>query len=330
MVHTNNYLESDFVSAPVDIETFLMDPNYLGTTYGKNLYPYWLDKLKKIFPTPLSSSCYEVMLAGSIGSGKTYAICGGILYDLYRLTLLKDPQKKWLILPSTPIQIGIIISPNVDNSIISDIYLDCINLSPYFKKQLLPGKGDILEQDMFPNHIGFTYLSKATPIIGRAFIGAILDDGIIDNVLYDHKTVLTIKNPLELYTSIKRRMITRFMGATGETPGRMWSITYPGSKLYSFIKKNVYGSSTMFIEPTIWDVQGFKGIYCGDKFLVYLGTKTEEPRIIKESENTYDSSLVISVPIEYYGDFEKNTIGALKDLAGILPQYDETWKINKV
>ena len=57
---------AEYSEVPVDIETFLTDDNYLGLAWkdatGKSkLYPFWLDRLKELFPSPAksSSTCRE-------------------------------------------------------------------------------------------------------------------------------------------------------------------------------------------------------------------------------------------------------------------------------
>ena len=49
---------ADYVEIPVDIETFLTDPKYLGrgviNEEGKfTVFPYWVNLLKEIYPTNL-------------------------------------------------------------------------------------------------------------------------------------------------------------------------------------------------------------------------------------------------------------------------------------
>ena len=65
-------LAEGYESVPVDIDTFLNDPFYLGQIYGNGqVYPYWLDALHKVFPNPLYSPYEEVCVTGCIGAGKT-------------------------------------------------------------------------------------------------------------------------------------------------------------------------------------------------------------------------------------------------------------------
>ena len=64
----NEMLETDYDEIPVDIDTFLTDPRYLGkfTNNGKNLtYRKWPEALREWFPNPLAPSPYvEIALTG--------------------------------------------------------------------------------------------------------------------------------------------------------------------------------------------------------------------------------------------------------------------------
>lgn len=90
-------LYEDYEELPVDIDTFLYDPRYLGkglidTDGRKTVYPYWVDTLKKIFPDPYKPAAYNTLaLTGAIGLGKSFeaVLCG--LYELHRMLCLKDP-----------------------------------------------------------------------------------------------------------------------------------------------------------------------------------------------------------------------------------------------
>ena len=68
----NNLILQDYDEIPVDIETFLRDPKYLGkgliNEEGKfTVYTYWLNLLKEIFPDPLKPATYNTLaLSGAI------------------------------------------------------------------------------------------------------------------------------------------------------------------------------------------------------------------------------------------------------------------------
>ena len=66
----------DYDELPVDIDTFLKDPQYLGQglvddTGRFTVFPYWVDVLKKVFPSPFQPPKYNFLaLSGGIGVGK--------------------------------------------------------------------------------------------------------------------------------------------------------------------------------------------------------------------------------------------------------------------
>ena len=87
----NNLVLSEYKEAPVDIETFLHDPLYLGkglyTEEGKfTVFPYWVDTLKKLFPNNIDTNYNTLVLSGGIGLGKAQ--------PLNSLVLTEDGYKK--------------------------------------------------------------------------------------------------------------------------------------------------------------------------------------------------------------------------------------------
>ena len=305
----------DFVSAPVDIETFIKDPQYLGGVLCDGIYPYWLEQLKKIYEQPAVSQYNEILLAGALGAGRSLAAIVGFLYELYIVTLAKDPHKTWVLLPTTRIELAIITAGDNCNTLLADRILDCINLSPYFKSILLPNKGDALESDMFPNHIGITF--KHRGFLGKAIFGAIVDDSCFpqEQPLCD-KWLGAIT---ELYVTIWRRSFARF-GGMGRS--RMWLAVSSDSPLYSLVearrKYGEGGTGVFYVAPSIWEVQAFKKVYCGDTFSVFVGSDTEQPRIVTDIDDLVKhKDKIIQVPVEYHPDFEQGISTALQELGGI-------------
>lgn len=312
--------QQDLVATPVDIETFVKDPQYLGDIVGDVIYPYWLEQFKKIYAasegSPFFLSEYsEVLFAGALGAGRSFAAIVGLLYELYILTLVKDPHKKWTLLPTTPIDLAV-ITADASNTLLSDRILDCINVSPYFKSILLPNKGSALESDMFPNHVGLAIVANNRFLLGRAIFGAIVDDSCFP----PEKPLcgLWFKNISELYTRSWLRGFSRF-GCAGTTPFRMWVAVASSSPLYALVdERRKRGYDIYYVSPSIWETQAFKGVYCGDTFSVFVGSDTEPPKIVTDMNDLVKyKDKVIQVPVEYHLYFEKNIRAAVQDLAGI-------------
>lgn len=89
----------DYEEVPVDIETFVMDEDYLGKSVGDHLYPFWMDVLKTLFAP--GAKYFECILSGAIGIGKTTVADVGLAYMLYKLLALKHPQEFYGLTPSS-------------------------------------------------------------------------------------------------------------------------------------------------------------------------------------------------------------------------------------
>lgn len=456
-------LAEGYESVPVDIETFVNDPQYLGQLFAGNVYPYWMERLKKIYPNPFYSPAQEILITGCIGAGKsvtfytqvccedthklakdvtlndkvlgtdgcyypvlgifpqgvlhTYTLdvqlqspdgepedepydsvttsddhiwtvyengdkkdmltseiveglkagrtfclptlygdpgryfCGwhdagfqecvcfhvgspdhlfavnngtfthnttvsliGILYDLYRITLLRNPHKKWHLIPTTHIVFTLITATmDLAGVVLADQIIDAISASPYFCSKLMPGKGDHIDEDMFPHRVGISFGSRQRHSMGKAVIGAILDEANFQDAVADQ----AVKN----YNSIKRRMESRFMSKGGELPCRLWIVssrTDNASFLESHIDANRNNPKAFIYEPAIWEIKAHLGIYSGKTFPVFIGSDVEQPRIL-HSEKEMDDYMgrTIQVPVELQESFENNLPGALQDLAGV-------------
>lgn len=264
---------------------------------------------------PLSSGVVvKNCVTGAIGIGKSTISILGVLYDLYRVTLLKDPHKKFKLIPTTPIVVTLITATmDLAGAVLADQLIDVIGSSPYFRSKLLPGKGDRIDEDMFPHHVGIAYGSRMRHSLGKAVIGAIIDEANFQNAVADQ----AVQN----YNSIRRRMFSRFMTKGGEVPCRMWVVSSRNegtSFLESHIDAERGNPKVAIYEPSIWEVQAHKGIYSGATFPVFIGSDVEQPKIITSEKEMDDyQGRVIQVPVEYRKDFENNLPGALQDLAGV-------------
>lgn len=56
---------SDYEEIPVNIDTFIDDPRYLGNSLGHSIYPFWRRQLRNIFAPGAENT--EIILTGGIG-----------------------------------------------------------------------------------------------------------------------------------------------------------------------------------------------------------------------------------------------------------------------
>ena len=99
---------ADFNEIPVDIETFIKDPKYLGNAWTDSeghlkLYTYWLDVLKDLFPDNLSCSVNNFIESGARGLGKSEVAVTTMLYLMYRVMCMKNPLQYYGMKPTEKI-----------------------------------------------------------------------------------------------------------------------------------------------------------------------------------------------------------------------------------
>ena len=84
---------ADYKEIPVDIDTFLNSPAYLGLTNreGQAVYPFWRKELQTVFNA--GNKYYEWIFTGATRIGKSSTAITATAYMLYRLMCLRDPQK---------------------------------------------------------------------------------------------------------------------------------------------------------------------------------------------------------------------------------------------
>ena len=123
---------------PVDIETFLKDKKFLGSGLinpdGKfTVFPYWVKKLKEIFPTNLDTAYNTLVLTGGIGLGKSLIATICILYLLYRMLCLKDPYLHYGLQPIDKITFSLLnITIDAAKGVAWDKMQSLLQSSPWF------------------------------------------------------------------------------------------------------------------------------------------------------------------------------------------------------
>ena len=310
-----------YKSTLVDIDKFIHDPFYLGNVFmssdGKRdkIFPIWIEALEEIFPIPYFSPFSEIGFGGPIGSGKTSISRIILLYDLYKLLMLTNPFEKFNFIESD----AIIIALFTANLTLADIVLyepfrTLIRRSPFFKSWLKMGRRDMEEGPIrFPNKIEIVAGSRFSHALGQAIFTAMLDEVNFQGALKNQA--------LDSYTSLSRRMESRFMEIGGTVPGHLILISSKKEEnafLDDHIDKNRNRPDFKVYEYPIWEVRKHTGIYSGITFPIFVGDRARSPKILKEDEvSKYPSDLVIRPPMEYHNQFLTNIQKALADTAGI-------------
>ncbi|RLG76926.1 MAG: hypothetical protein DRO14_03075, partial [Thermoprotei archaeon] len=124
----------------------------------------------------------------------------------------------------------------------------------------------------------------------------------------------------EIFTSLLRRIQSRFMGSGGVIPGRIWVVSSEsdkGAALNRLVTQYKGKRGVLEVRASLWEVMPER--YSGETFKVFVGSETRPPEIIDKHNIKLlelEPDRVIDVPVEHYDDFKVDIHAALRDLAG--------------
>lgn len=301
---------SGYEDVPPTIHEFVDDSQFLGSMLGKGLFQVWRTVLHDIYPNQFYSPYMEIVLSGAIGTGKTTCAIAGVLYDLCKLSLIKNPQEKFKLLKSTIIIFAVI---NATKKLAEDVLFsqleEWIEASSFFRKLLNKSRG----RTRFPKGIDLLAGSRFDQTMGRAIVSSILDEANFQKKITNQAA--------DNYNSIRSRIATRFLRRGGVLPAHMWLVSSKSDEqswLQMHIEKVRGQQNVKIIEFPIWEVLQEKGIYSGKTFKMFVGDKIRDPFVVERPEKAIgiDDAFIIDIPIEHRQDFLNDPFRSLQDLAG--------------
>lgn len=314
--------DAEWVRTPVDMETFIKDPYFLGNTCDM-LYPKLQDDLTELF----SDGTYrEAIFTGAIGWGKTFTASIGICRMLYELSCMRDPHRSFGIAANSNISIVCLsVNEMLATKVAYENIANKIEASPYFQEHFPFSKTK--KELRFPSKIWVA--ARATTdnsVLGLNVIGGLLDETNFMAKKHSADPRFNIEGQAEvLYNAMQRRMRSRFE-RKGKLPGILFVVS---SKQTSedFTAKRVRdskGDPTLFVRDySLWDVKPSVH-YSGDWFHIVVGNESSPSRVLKPDEDPAvidrtlpEGCLLVEVPIEYKNDFDRDIDGSIRDLAGI-------------
>lgn len=201
----NTLLYSDYEEIPVDIETFLKTPKFLGRGLiddeGRfTVFPYWVEMLKKIYPDPLKPAKYNTLaLTGSIGIGKSFVAVLIGLYELYRMMCLKDPYVYYGLQPIDKISFAVMnITLDASRGVAWDKMQQLLQSSEWFMEKGTVS-GTVNEEWHPPKGIELIAGSLSRHIIGRAVFWCLDGDTEIATNLGDYKLSELVDKQIQVY-----------------------------------------------------------------------------------------------------------------------------------
>lgn len=309
---------TDYEEIPVSIDEFLSNDRYLGKVFdnGNSIYPFWKETLHRIFHEN-PDHAFEIALTGAIGLGKSTIAAIAMMYQMYKVLCLRDPQKFYRLTNNAPIVfVCLNLSLELAYSGLYAMIVSALQMSPWFLERC-DIRGKYTYTISFPKNVELLCASTVQHVIGKNVIMALMDE-----INFSNAPKGSQRSVLDMYRNIRRRIESRFM-IEGIIRGYIFLISSKNTEqdfLDTYIQ-SLKGSRTIIvIDKPVWEVKP-ASTYIGERFKVAVGDKTKESFIIGPTDNEDDliqkGYYIIEPPIEYKTAFEQDINDALKDIAGI-------------
>lgn len=315
---------------PVDMDTFLDDPYYLGES-SKTLYP----KIRADLKEALTSGRYrEMVLTGGIGYGKTTFISFAVARMLYEISCLRNPQESYGLSAGSEVVVALISkSLHVARQVMKTAVEDKIKISPYFQEHF-KGRAN-RDVTMYPNNVMLVIGScNSERVLGMNVVGGAMDEAnfmttkgqVIKQAGGDKKSIAQYDLAEKVYASLIRRVKSRFLKAAGDLPGIM-VLASSATTVNSFTDRKIkasHGDPAVFVRDYAnWEVKPQEN-FTGEKFEVMVGNGGLRSKILapntplSERRHLIEAGCrIIDVPMEYEEDFRRDLELAIRDIAGI-------------
>ncbi len=331
----------------VDIETWLSEEFYSGPS-AKQLYPYWKKAMIEVFNSP--ERVNEVIISGSIGTGKSTVACYMMIYRLYELSCYYPPQALYNLMTNTKILFAYFnITKDLAGQVGFAQIRDIIDTIPYFQTIFKRNDKKNSQLEWEQSHIYMKPASSSNDVIGMNLISFFIDeanffkgDGLqgTGNSINDAQS-----RAQDLYNSVRARGKSRFVVNNEDFTFNILvsSSMYESSFTATRIREGQGNPHVKVFEPRIWEVKN-TNTYSKNKFLVFSGNELIDPIICKTVSEVnyirahyklpesnaktpieaikdikdYDiTKRFIEVPDNFLSDFEANIIRSLQDIAGV-------------
>jgi hypothetical protein len=313
--------QAEYKRTPVDMKTFVTDPNFLGHTCD-NIYPKLLDDLVELF----EGGYHECIWTGSIGYGKTFTASIGVCRVIYELSCMKDPHRSFGLAKDSNISVvALSVSEMLATKVVFENVATKIDASPYFREHF-PFERTKKEL-RFPGNLWVaSRASTDTSALGLNTISAFIDESnfMAKAPKGTDPRVAGLDRAEVIYNAIKRRMKSRFE-KYGRLPGMLFIVSSKSTQ-DDFTARRIRESRedpTIFVRDyALWDVKP-EDYYSSNKFFVLGGNEQTPSRILADNEAEQirdtlpEGCVLVEAPEDFRPDFERDLEGALRDIAGV-------------
>ena len=325
----NSLIYQDYNEIPVDIETFLTDDRYLGIPskdkYGKSkVYPFWMEKLKELYPDNVTTSVNNFIASGARGLGKSETCVNYIMcYELYRDMCLRDVLDYYNLKKTDKVVYALMnIKKELAEEIAIDKFQNTVRQSPWFMERgVITGRTTKVWSPKPEYNIDIKIGSQSDDLIGLPVRFCFCDEVSFQrNQDIDKQK----QKAIDIIDTALGGMLTRFI-----VNGRNRSLLCLASSkrsdksfLEEHIKKKLASEpdNIIIVDKAVWEVKP-PGTFSKESFTVAVGNKFLVSQIIddKEQDNYIKKGYTrfIHPPVDLKAKFIDDMDRALCDYAGI-------------
>ena len=324
----DSLIYQDYREIPVDIETFLTDDRYLGipskTLDGKSkVYPFWMKKLKQLYPDNIHTSVNTFIASGARGLGKSETCVNYIMcYELYRDMCLKNPLDYYHLKKTDKVVYALMnIKLALAEEIAIDKFQNTVKQSPWFMQRgYLTGRTTKIWQPNDDYMIDIKIGSQSDDLIGLPVRFCFCDEVSFQrNQSIDKQK----QKAIDIIDTALGGMLTRFM-VNGKNKSLLCLASSKRSDK-SFLEEHIKTKlenepdNVMIIDEPVWNVKP-EGTYSKETFTIAVGNKFLVSQIIeddKEFEYIKKGYTIIHPPVSLKAQFLDDMDRSLCDFAGI-------------
>lgn len=324
----NQLKYADYKETPVDIETFISNDLYLGQAWKDSrgtlkIYPYWLDRLKELFPDNITTSKNTFIASGARGLGKSEISAGIIIpYLIHRIMCMKNPLEFYSLKPTEKITFAFMnIKLELAEEIAIDKFQKTIQLSPWFMSKGTVTRRNNKNYWLPPEPINVIIGSDSSSVIGQPIYACFIDEiSFIKNMDIEKQK----EKALDMVDTAIGGMKTRFIHK-GKNPTLLLLASSKRSEksfMETHIKQKMASEpeNVLIVDEAVWVVKP-KGTYSDETFKVAVGNKFLDSLVVKDDKEVpallQRGYKIIDVPIDFKPNFIDDIDRALRDYAGI-------------
>lgn len=319
--------KSIYRTCPVDMNTFMQDPYFLGTIYGDSIFPVWKKLLPEIYPAPLCKAYEEIILSTATRAGKSTLIAISFAYEIMLMLCMINPAKTLLGKMSGSLVMAILSKDNQTavSQVATDLY-KILTLSPYFQSII---EGDLPFSNIEKKGVQVTdsVLLKAgsslATLVGADLFACCLDEANIGTTKIAAEKL--VETRLQLWQhAIDRRKATLDKAPAGTG---IMLITSSPTEENDVIKARIdqvrnSGIPNVRIVDNLarWEA---RGTHATDTFDFFIGSDTKDPCLLEDvpdliltPEEAKERVFKIPRTIEYLDAFRNEPIRAIQEMLG--------------